>query len=1331
MKNKTKGFTLIELLATIVILAIIALIATPIVLNLINTARKGAFARSAEGVLSASKLYYSSSLLENITPGTINFKCNNKECITDKGTKLDIDGNMGTGSITVKEDGKIFFTLTNNKYCAVKYENNKNIILKDGNCSNIDLTNDTTPPIIKNVTVNTTTSSITIVVNAEDMESGISLYEYSIDNGQTYEEENTNTKTFKNLEKKDYKVKVKVYNGTYGKDNYSEATGMSEYEVEDIIKLKDIELPKIDVNPTGWSQRKTVNIEYHGALIQEYSLDGGTTYIKYEGPFTITENMTIVAKASDGTNNITKSTQVTKIDTEKPTVKVSDINEVYSKQDEITLTLKDNLSGVADYCVTNINNSDSCKWLKGKDIVTYEISANGTYYAFSKDLVGNISEGQEFVIDKIDTERPVAKLEIESTTTSTITVKATCNDNVGVTKYEYSYNNGVNYVTGTSDTYTFENLKTGTYNTKVRCSDEAGNSTEANAVGTTKNIDEIGINVSNAGVWSTSKTLTIEYPDNNLVNEYIIINGTATKEDGTVLEAGKWYRANKQNEKVTFTSEGNIAARTSDGTNTVETTSQRVSNIDTTAPTLSVVYKTADGSKYVSDKWTNQSVIAYLTSTDNESGVDHYQMSYNGSDFIDISSNTFTFENSIRTGIWFRAVDKVGNISALTPTYLISIDKISPTVSYNIAGGTYNAYQTVRVTPSDENYASMAVHVYKNGALVYSGKVDAKSTNSTSASYYDVSLDSDGTWTIYTMVSDKAGNLQKQNPDNGGGWYYQSYIVDTIKPTITYNYNAQSIVNWYGGEYYMGCFNGGITPTLTLADAGGSGLSSNSQVAVWKDGAWLNNAVSIENNQWNIPMTEEGRYIPHIIARDNAGNASQGTRNTGEHLTVWDIDTSTPTMSVNLNGYTPGNWTNGNIAITLSGSNSGCETSKNYYYSINDGNWTNFGSGDTATYNVTSDANYNIKFVVTDGWGRWGTLTQNYSIKRDTAAPTYTNYEIKNVTSSGYDVYVYGVSDAGSGVNRVQFPTWTESNGQDDIQSNWQTNSSALGKNQGNGTWYYRVNVSNHNNESGTYNTHIYLYDNLGNTSSIPTTGANVPSTAPKNIDFSSSSDLNYFEIGAASDGYLETGKYSQVTVSNGYMIQTSSSYNNSMAVKLKPSAVNMNNFNYIEFTYKGIYSTSSINFFPFIEIVFDDDSIIRYILMQDFEYSGYSSEYWLNQMYLNRGYSMWIYAPSRSALTSGTGAKIGLLTNGVNSAFKTNSNLNNYRIVFPNNGTSDAIFYNSQIGQYGTNTVYSSTIPYGVLSSKKVKYVNFNVHNVWYNSRVTSMIDNILVKNS
>ena len=48
MKTNTKGFTLIELLAVIVILAVIALIASPIVLNIIQNSQKSARARSVE-----------------------------------------------------------------------------------------------------------------------------------------------------------------------------------------------------------------------------------------------------------------------------------------------------------------------------------------------------------------------------------------------------------------------------------------------------------------------------------------------------------------------------------------------------------------------------------------------------------------------------------------------------------------------------------------------------------------------------------------------------------------------------------------------------------------------------------------------------------------------------------------------------------------------------------------------------------------------------------------------------------------------------------------------------------------------------------------------------------------------------------------------------------------------------------------------------------------------------------------------------------------------------------------------------------------------------------
>ena len=53
MKEKNKGFTLVELLAVIVILAIIALIATPIILNVINNAKKEAAKDSFYGYMDA------------------------------------------------------------------------------------------------------------------------------------------------------------------------------------------------------------------------------------------------------------------------------------------------------------------------------------------------------------------------------------------------------------------------------------------------------------------------------------------------------------------------------------------------------------------------------------------------------------------------------------------------------------------------------------------------------------------------------------------------------------------------------------------------------------------------------------------------------------------------------------------------------------------------------------------------------------------------------------------------------------------------------------------------------------------------------------------------------------------------------------------------------------------------------------------------------------------------------------------------------------------------------------------------------------------------------
>jgi len=64
MKSNKKGFTLIELLAVIVILAIIALIATPIILNIVQKARKSAAEDSVYGIMKALELSYVESMLD-------------------------------------------------------------------------------------------------------------------------------------------------------------------------------------------------------------------------------------------------------------------------------------------------------------------------------------------------------------------------------------------------------------------------------------------------------------------------------------------------------------------------------------------------------------------------------------------------------------------------------------------------------------------------------------------------------------------------------------------------------------------------------------------------------------------------------------------------------------------------------------------------------------------------------------------------------------------------------------------------------------------------------------------------------------------------------------------------------------------------------------------------------------------------------------------------------------------------------------------------------------------------------------------------------------------
>ncbi len=125
---KNKGFTLIELLAVIVILAIIALIATPIILGIINDARTQARKRSAELAYTGVEYAITSYMYSNggQVPSSVKalepyFKVENVNLVVPSESE---NNNKGT----IKENGAADDT----KLCDITYETGKFTVTCEG-----------------------------------------------------------------------------------------------------------------------------------------------------------------------------------------------------------------------------------------------------------------------------------------------------------------------------------------------------------------------------------------------------------------------------------------------------------------------------------------------------------------------------------------------------------------------------------------------------------------------------------------------------------------------------------------------------------------------------------------------------------------------------------------------------------------------------------------------------------------------------------------------------------------------------------------------------------------------------------------------------------------------------------------------------------------------------------------------------------------------------------------------------------------------------------------------------------------------------------------------
>ena len=116
-KKTNKGFTLIELLAVIVILAVIALIATPLIMGVINNARKNSAKNNVYGYVKAVELALASNTSEEVSDLDGMYTIDNKNIV--QGTTsiaVNYKGNTVTGELMVRNNSVEYGTFKAGSY---------------------------------------------------------------------------------------------------------------------------------------------------------------------------------------------------------------------------------------------------------------------------------------------------------------------------------------------------------------------------------------------------------------------------------------------------------------------------------------------------------------------------------------------------------------------------------------------------------------------------------------------------------------------------------------------------------------------------------------------------------------------------------------------------------------------------------------------------------------------------------------------------------------------------------------------------------------------------------------------------------------------------------------------------------------------------------------------------------------------------------------------------------------------------------------------------------------------------------------------------------------
>ena len=588
-----------------------------------------------------------------------------------------------------------------------------------------------------------------------------------------------------------------------------------------------------------------------------------------------------------------------------------------------------------------------------KDEETYNYSGN-TIIDDNCTISATDGKGktETVIIDKIDKVKPTVDIApdggnyvLASSGKTTIKAKLVAKDEggSGINLRQYAWNNSQSI--NPTDWKDFkdgvevskEDCTAGNYYLWTKVTDNAGN--EATQIKTSK-VFTVNSNQSEENQiklipseteWTKGPiTVTVEYGE-NLTDNRKAGFGSADTENAT---------------EVIVTENGTVYAEATDSAGNKVTAELIIDNIDTTKPTKPVITSPNGGD------WTNQDVVVTVTSTDEPSGIDHYEWYENGTWTTEGLTTTdevgtITFTDNMDETVRFRAVDKAGNISEEATT-VVKIDKTLPKVTLSPNGGNYtmptsgNATIKTTLTAADEGGSTLNTLQY---AWSTSNSTEPTSgwtafTSGSTVSKTDISAA--GTYYLWTKVTDKAGNratsIKTSNAFNVGA---NTTAANQI--TLTPDKTAWT--------------NGNVIVTVTY----GSNLTQNRKAGFRS--ADTANATSV---------TVTGNGTVYAEATDIAGNKVTKT------LDIGNIDKTLPKVTLSPNG---GNYkilsgnTTVQVSTKLTAADEGGSTLNTLQYAWSTSNtteptsgWTTFTNGGTITTGLSGGKNY-LWLKVTDKAG--------------------------------------------------------------------------------------------------------------------------------------------------------------------------------------------------------------------------------------------------------------------------------------------------------------------------------------------------------------------------